>query len=475
MPRTASAATVEAWALRAVSAAPTPINATGEYDFIGGALHADGPDRTHTEVSVASVPELLCILAGRERKRLGSRRSRSCTEEDETEQSARSPWIGRLWRCCYSWMVSAFILFIAAGRARAVEQREFDVDRPVNKADPSLPPTPYFTVSRRLVQEGSPNSGAYDAPRVRRPYWESPNIIIEEADEYPHPSSLEVDDPDSFWYTLRPNILNIPVQDEWDFYNLINTDRPDFTDAVYSVGKGVAYLETGYTFNKINDATSHISTRQLPESLLRYGVTDEFELRVKWNGYLMTDYRDLNTGAHLTQFGGEDLDLGFKWELIQQKGWRPMFTVVSGMVVPTGTRGVSANAVEPHVNLVYGWGLRRWLYLKGMTGVDFLRVSNAPVSEIGSVVPGFVIQRASQASWHQSFCFLTQWSKHIGAFHEWFLIQNTGAGDTRAQNYCDMGTYIYLTPNIQLDARIGTRLSNHVDQTFTGVGFSARW
>ncbi|HUY89179.1 MAG TPA: transporter [Pirellulales bacterium] len=322
---------------------------------------------------------------------------------------------------------------------------------------------------------GEPNSGAFDAPDTWRPYWESPNIVVEEADEYPRPRSLEVDDPNSFWYTNRPNILNVPIPDEWDFYNIINTDRPDFTDAVYSVGKGVTYLETGYTFHKIDDGPTHISTRQLPESLLRYGLTNEFELRLKWNGYLMTDYKDYSQNIHLTQFGGEDLDAGFKWELIQQQGWRPMFTVVSGILIPTGTGGVSANAVQPHFNLLWGWGLRRWLYLKVQTGCDFLKVSNSPVSVVGSVVPGFEIERTSQASWHQSCCILTQWTKRVGAFHEWFLIQNTGSGDTRAQNFLDMGTYLYLTPNIQFDARIGKRISNRVDDVFTGVGFSARW
>jgi hypothetical protein len=241
------------------------------------------------------------------------------------------------------------------------------------------------------------------------------------------------------------------------------------------VGKGVTYLENGYTFHKINDAQTHLSTRQLPESLLRHGLTNEFELRMKWNGYLMTDFKDLTNGAHLTQFGGEDLDLGFKWELIQQSGWRPMFSVVSGILVPTGTRGVSANGVEPHINLVYGWGLRRWLYLKGQSGVDFLKVSNSPVTVISSVVPGFVVERTAQDSWHQSFCFLSQWTKRVGAFHEWFMIQNTGSGDTRAQHFFDMGTYIYMTPNVQFDARIGKRVSDRVNDTFTGAGFSARW
>ncbi|HUY33393.1 MAG TPA: transporter [Pirellulales bacterium] len=311
--------------------------------------------------------------------------------------------------------------------------------------------------------------------RVRTVFWGSPNIVNADPADYPRPRSLENDNPRSFWYSQRPNIFNVPVTDEWDFYNIINTDRPDFTDAVYTVGKGVTISENGYTFHKINDANTHISTRQLPESLIRYGVTNEFELRVKWNGYLMTDIKDQATGAHDSTFGGQDLDLGFKWELLQQNSWRPMVTVVSGILVPSGTRGVSANRVEPHFNLLAGWGIRRWLYIKWQTGCDFLNVSNTRAVTTLSAVPGFVTTRAGQNSWHESISVLTQWTKRVGAFHEWFMISNTGSGDTRAQHFLDMGAYIYATPNVQFDIRIGKRISDRVNEMFTGGGLSLRW
>lgn len=451
------------------------LNAADLSGILAGALDRSGANRPQAEIGMASAPELVCIFGGRGKRGRVRLPGRQNSKQDDAEPPAERGWTARLWRSVCSWLIPALIAFVAAGRLRAAEPGGAGVSLTAHSQSAPLAAVAYSAKARKSTQPGSPNSGAFDAPRVHRPYWESPNIIIEEADEYPHPKSLEVDDPNSFWYTLRPNVLNIAVPDEWDFYNLINTDRPDFTDAVYSVGKGVTYLENGYFFRNTHEGPTRISTRQLPQSLLRHGLTDEFELRVKWNGYVMTDYRDATTGVHLSEFGGDDLNLGFKWELIQQQGWRPMVSVVSGAIVPTGTRGISADAVQPHFNMVYGWGLRRWLYLKGQTGADFLRVSNAPVSDFASAVPGFVVERSNQASWHQSFCILSQWTKHVGAFHEWFMISNTGAGDARAQHFLDMGTYIYLTPNIQLDARIGTRLSNRVSETLAGAGFSARW
>jgi len=114
-------------------------------------------------------------------------------------------------------------------------------------------------------------------------------IVVSDPMAYPRVPALDCDDPDRLLYTYRPNLFGIDVPDEWDFYNLINTDRPDFTDATYSVGQGVTIIETGYTYRRAFDhpANSEQSRRSIPEALLRYGLTNEFELRLKWNGYVM--------------------------------------------------------------------------------------------------------------------------------------------------------------------------------------------
>ena len=448
------------------------------------AARHEGAGGDEAAIGMAGNPELGWLLETR-----GPRLTRSTgrhPKDEAVDSRCRADWLGWLWRQCRNWMLAGLLLVVSAGAARAPEQFSGGpfVDGPLQPSAEDVVPADIRPASAAKRQSGRPSvpddrsneAGDSAGATSRRPYWGSPHVVVTDPADYPRPSALENNDPNSFWYSMRPNIFNVPVPDEWDFFNIINTDRPDFTDAVYSVGRGVTIVETGYTFHKINDAQLHISTRQLPESLVRHGLTDEFELRLKWNGYLMTDFKDVASGTQISQFGGQDTDLGFKWELLQQRGWRPMTTVVGGILIPTGTRGISANALEPHFNVVVGWGLRRWLYLKSQWGVDFLRVSNSPVSEISSVVPGFVVQRSGQDSWHESISLLTQWSKRVGAFHEWFMISNTGGGgDSRAAHYFDMGVYLYATPNIQFDARIGKRVSDRVNEMFTGAGFSARW
>ena len=49
------------------------------------------------------------------------------------------------------------------------------------------------------------------------------------------------------------------------------------------------------------------------------------------------------------------------------------------------------------------------------------------------------------------------------------------SADNRAQHYADTGLFLYVTPNVQLDVRIGERISHRVDGMFTGAGLSVRF
>jgi hypothetical protein len=303
--------------------------------------------------------------------------------------------------------------------------------------------------------------------------WGPPQLEIADwRDDYERIRALDNGNPNSLFYTNRANIFGQDVPDEWDWINLISTDRPDFTDATFTVGKGITMLETGYTFRRVIDTDTRFTTRQLPETLIRYGVTKDFELRLKWNGYLMLDQRDLPSGARVTQFGSEDLGVACKWQLFEQQNWRPKFLVVAGALVPSGTRGFSGNDVQPHVFLLQGWQIRRWLHIKHGFGWDYLTQPEFAVAANDIGIPVFSTQHPVLNLFHESISILTQWTRRVGAFHEWFAL--FGPNQT-ASHFLDMGIYFYLTPSVQLDAVIATRLSDRVDEMFAKAGFSTRW
>lgn len=307
-----------------------------------------------------------------------------------------------------------------------------------------------------------------------RAMWSPINVKLVNPREYLRINSLDNDDPNSFAYTMRPNLFNIPVEDEWDWYNLINTDRPDFTDTPFSVGEGIVYLESGLTNTRASTPDNHLTLRSVPETLFRVGITNEFELRFKWLGYQMLNAENPTTGATASSFGGGDFDIGFKWVMFQQKNWFPMTTLVTGALLPTGTNGFSGNAVQPHFNIVNGWGIRRYIYLKHQIGMDNLTQPEfSVVGPIANAGPLLTASRPTVNSWHSSVSCLFQATKRIGGFVEWFAIYGQ---DQRPTNFTDMGIFFYLTPTIQFDCVFGTSIAAPDSETlFTKAGFSTRW
>lgn len=304
-------------------------------------------------------------------------------------------------------------------------------------------------------------------------------IVISDPWQYPRIPALDCDIPGSIFYTWRANLFGIDVPDEWDYYNLISTDRPDFTDATFSAGKGVTIIETGYTFRKAFDhaLNTEQSRRSIPEALIRYGLTNEFEIRFKWNGYIMSDLHNLNTGARTQLFGGDDLYTAIKYEIWQQNGALPMLTFLTGSTLPSGTNGISSNQMQPFVNFVAGWGLRRWIYLKLSTGIDWQKSSISTLFGGGSEPfgPIVVFLRDNINVYHFSSSLLFQVSPRVGGFAEFFGFAQTGGQDNRPAIYFDTGLYLYSTPTIQFDVRYGVRLSDRVDELFAGAGFSTRY
>jgi hypothetical protein len=191
----------------------------------------------------------------------------------------------------------------------------------------------------------------------------------------------------------------------------------------------------------------------------------------------MTTINDQNTGLKTSAFGNDDLQVGIKYEVLQQDDWRPMVTFVGGTTIPSGTGGISSYQTQPFANVVLGWGLRRWLYLKAITGADFVKTNDVTKVIAGSLQEGpFGINSVDNVTlWHQSVSLLFQANKRVGGFVEWFSFFSSNASDNRASHFLDTGLFIYATTNVQFDVRVGQRVSDRVNSVFTGAGVSIRF
>lgn len=190
----------------------------------------------------------------------------------------------------------------------------------------------------------------------------------------------------------------------------IITDRPDFTEASSTVGKGRVQLETGYTY--VRDRSDGVlrSAHSYPEALLRVGLfTDWFEFRLGQN---LGSERE--TPGDSTRFitGADDLYLGAKLGLTEQAGVLPEAAVVVQATVPTGAYSRSAGRVLPGVNLLYGWDVIEDKVTFGgssqaLSSVDDDRHRYLTIAQ--SLTVGYTL------------------TERVGAYTEWFAFFPSGA------------------------------------------------
>jgi len=238
----------------------------------------------------------------------------------------------------------------------------------------------------------------------------------------------------------------------------IVTDRPDFTEASSTVGKGRVQLESGYTYVRDRSNGTTATLHSYPEALLRIGLfADWFELRIGQN---LSSSRTSSTGGPANDFGVNDLYLGTKLGLTEQRGLFPEAALVLQALIPTGSRSITAGEVLPGANLLYGWTvIEDRLSIAGSTQV------NRTLDE----------SNRGRALFAQSLTVGYTLTEKLGAYTEWFAFLPTRAPESGSEHYFNGGFTYKVTPNFQLDIRAGLGLNERADDFFAGTGFAVRY
>ena len=240
------------------------------------------------------------------------------------------------------------------------------------------------------------------------------------------------------------------------------TDRPDFTEASVTVGRGVAQLETGYTYTYDDDGDESLKSHSIGEPLLRVGVlADWLEFRIAW-GY--TDEEATSGGPTGTTrqnlSGGEDLYLGLKIALTPQEGILPEMALVPQMTVPTGGGDRTADEVLPGVNWLYGWDVTETISFAGST-----QANRAIDDGTGR----------SYTEFAQSLTVGYSLTDRLGLYTEWFAFFPHSADTARVEHYFNGGFTYLLSDDVQFDIRGGQGLNDAADDWFAGTGLSIRF
>ncbi|MCC6492924.1 MAG: transporter [Pirellulales bacterium] len=236
------------------------------------------------------------------------------------------------------------------------------------------------------------------------------------------------------------------------------TDRPDFTEASSTVGRGVMQLEGGYTYAYDAAAAGSVETHSFPETLLRVGMLAEwFEFRMAWNYGQETDHRFGQSRTVST--GADDLYLGVKWGLTGQEGILPEMAFITQMTVPSGSSDFTAGQTLPGIVWLYGWDVNEWIATGAQTK------ANRALDD----VTGRPYLEFSQ-SWTVNYSL----ADRLGAYTEWFVLAPDGADVNHTENYADGGFTFQVSNDLQLDLRGGVGLNEAAADYFIGSGFAIR-
>jgi hypothetical protein len=259
-----------------------------------------------------------------------------------------------------------------------------------------------------------------------------------------------------FEWAIGPEEDEKPEEVDW-----IETDRPDFTESAKTVGLGRVQFEAGYTYYRDRAGGATRTTQTYPEALLRIGeFADWLELRIGPNYVHSRTTAFGRTTEHLS--GLDDLYLGVKVALTEEKGYLPETAIIFQATVPTGGPGITAEQTLPGVNFVYGKDV-----VKGLLSLSGSFQANRAIDPDGHPY----VELAQSVSLGYTF------TRQCTAYTEWFAFYPTSAlaPGVTAQHYFNGGFSYKLTPDFQVDVRAGCGLSRSADDIFAGAGFAVRY
>jgi hypothetical protein len=239
------------------------------------------------------------------------------------------------------------------------------------------------------------------------------------------------------------------------------TDRPDFTEASSVVGRGVLQIETGYTYFHDDEDGTRTTTHSLPETLFRYGVSDNVELRLVWN-YFWEETSDAVSNAR--RDGADDLVVGAKFALTSQEGLRPESALIVDMSTPTGGLAFTNHHCELGTNYLYGWDLPNDTSIAGSFGYS-----------TGTDAPGANSDFDRHNIFHASVTHGFPLAESLNMYIEYFGLYYDGLSEGRPENYIDSGITYLPNNNVQFDVRVGVGLNEAAVDYFAGPGLSVRY
>lgn len=253
----------------------------------------------------------------------------------------------------------------------------------------------------------------------------------------------------------------------------IETDRHDFTQSPRTVGRGVVRFEGGYSYYYKDGSTEIEQSHATPEMLLRLGLSEDIEFRLRWNYAWVFKTGKEEDEAVDNLDGAQDLLWGFKLNLTDQECWLPESAVRIVSTVPTGGNDFTTDDVEFGADVVYSWELNNGWTLAGSTGAyrngagEFSLAAFTGDDETGS--------SSNFVAWAQSVALGIPLSERSELYIEYFGIVSEGLPDEFTLGFINAGVDFLITNDLVFDIRVGRGLTEDSDDFFVGIGGGVRY
>jgi hypothetical protein len=253
----------------------------------------------------------------------------------------------------------------------------------------------------------------------------------------------------------------------------IETDRHDFTQSARTVGRGVAQIEAGYTYYYKDGADEIENSHTGPEMLLRYGLSEDIEFRLRWNyAWIFKSAKDEHEEVNDLD-GAQDLIWGFKLQLTEQECGRPEMALRLASTVPTGGSDFTTNGVEIGADVVYAWELANGWELAGSSGA--FRNGGGEFSLVALGSTGGMGLTSDFVAWAQSVALGIPLNERMELYLEYYTIFSDGLPQEFTLGFVNAGVDFLITDDLVFDIRLARGLTSDSDDLFAGVGGGIRF
>ena len=232
------------------------------------------------------------------------------------------------------------------------------------------------------------------------------------------------------------------------------TDRPTDSVAPVVIPKRSLQVEAGYKYSRIDTPEGNISGHVFPELLVRYGLHERFEGRLFTSGWVINDTRDGTEDAFA------DISIGTKIYLADENGALPQMGLLLDVTLPTGSEEVTSDYVIPKLLFVGAHTLTEKLALTYNVGPSYVTYKQSG-------------QRKTDWDVNYAVAFSSPLTNSLAVFAEIYGAW-VNSGDLPDRHNIQAGATVLLSPQVQVDLRIGAGLVSDEPDWFAGAGLAFR-